>query len=541
LRLVSNTNKAGWWTRPRLAAVIPALAFSLSGLLLSGCYNGKLDLAEGGEINSFLDPTEPNIRPLYSAPLVKPILDTLDPASEEPEDIFSNATDVQPEDLDPAQGDYRIGRNDLVDVTVYDLLGEGTGASVKTVRVSETGYISLDFVKPIYAIGYTEGELQDVISQAYKAEGQLNNARVTVTVAEERARVFSMYGNVGSPGQYQILQNDFRMLDALIASKSPAQTEGVDFLYVIRQPEEPHHAPPPPATEPSDQTGPDQSAPSPANTPTTQLLAPPGARGNPAPGEPSLLDSNGTSAAPTQPSTPLLTPDNTAPPTGLVEGQAVPLQPAPASNSPAANGPGTVEAPTTLIGPNATQESTTQEASTEPSGGPSGLGGFKFNAPSPYAQRVIRVPLKELRAGHLQYNIVIHPGDLIYIPDPVSGEFYMGGHVARAGVYSLTARKIDLKQALISAGMFDQAAIPGRSEIIRRVGPNKEVFVRIDLDKVYAGLQPDIYLKPYDVVYVGTNYLAPFIAALRNAFRVSYGFGFTYDINYAPNNGNVNP
>jgi polysaccharide biosynthesis/export protein len=133
---------------------------------------------------------------------------------------------------------------------------------------------------------------------------------------------------------------------------------------------------------------------------------------------------------------------------------------------------------------------------------------------------------------------VIHPGDLIFVPDAVTGEFYMGGHVARAGPYSLTARKISLKQALISAGGFDQVAIPGRAEIIRRIGQNKEVYVRVDLDKIFAGEQPDLYLKPNDIVYVGTNVIAPFLSAFRNAYRISYGFGFSYDQNFAPQNNN---
>ena len=35
---------------------------------------------------------------------------------------------------------------------------------------------------------------------------------------------------------------------------------------------------------------------------------------------------------------------------------------------------------------------------------------------------------------------------------------------------------------------------------------------------------------------VGTNALAPFLAAIRNGFRVTYGFGFLYDKNFADNN-----
>ena len=44
--------------------------------------------------------------------------------------------------------------------------------------------------------------------------------------------------------------------------------------------------------------------------------------------------------------------------------------------------------------------------------------------------------------------------------------------------------------------------------------------------------------KPDDQVQVGTHFVAPFIAAVRNGFRITYGFGFLYDRNYAPTNNN---
>ena len=31
---------------------------------------------------------------------------------------------------------------------------------------------------------------------------------------------------------------------------------------------------------------------------------------------------------------------------------------------------------------------------------------------------------------------------------------------------------------------------------------------------------------------VGTAFWAPFLAAVRNGFRITYGFGFLYDRNY---------
>jgi len=73
---------------------------------------------------------------------------------------FSDATDIEPSDLVPDVSDYKIGPNDLVNVSIFDLLGEGTGEQVKTVRVTETGSVSLPFIPPVKADGLTERELE---------------------------------------------------------------------------------------------------------------------------------------------------------------------------------------------------------------------------------------------------------------------------------------------------------------------------------------------------------------------------------------------
>jgi hypothetical protein len=56
------------------------------------------------------------------------------------------------------------------------------------------------------------------------------------------------------------------------------------------------------------------------------------------------------------------------------------------------------------------------------------------------------------------------------------------------------------------------------------------------LAKVLALEQPDIYLKPNDVIFVGTHFIAPFLAAVRTSFRITYGFGFLYDRNFYTGN-----
>lgn len=159
-----------------------------------------------------------------------------------------------------------------------------------------------------------------------------------------------------------------------------------------------------------------------------------------------------------------------------------------------------------------------------------------FHDPGPEQDvRVIRIPYEALRRGDMKYNITIRPKDILYVPDPQTGYYYVGGHVARPGAYTLTGQKMTLKDAIISASMFDGLAIPQRTDIIRQVHPDHEIFVRVDLAKIFSGEEPDIYLKPHDKIMVGTNAIMPFLAAFRGAFRITYGLGFLYDINYAYN------
>jgi polysaccharide export outer membrane protein len=413
-------------------------------------------LLGGCDTMSFIDPSE--MGRYQKAPLQKPILSSLssiDRAIDDPADQFANSTEVRPEDSVVAPADYVIGNNDLVDVSITNLVAEGV-ESTKVTRVSESGNISLPLIGQIHAEGLTEDQLQTAIAAAYHNANLIQSAQVTVTVAEARARTFSIIGAVNSPGLYAITQSDFRVLDALVLARDILPN--ADTLYIVRQESaEPGNAPKPPATGPS--------------TPVSPLVPPTGA------GSDSL---------------------------------------APRSQGPAA--------PSNVV-----------LMSEDPSPASGGDSGFAFAAPQPAADtRIIRVPLVPLKNGDLRYNIVIRPHDMIILPMPVVGEYYMGGHVARVGVYSLTARQITLKQAVIGAGMLDGFAIPERTDIIRRIGSEREVYCRVNLDAIFAGTEPDLFLKPYDQVMVGTNGLAPFIAAVRGGFRLTYGFGFLYDRNFSP-------
>jgi protein involved in polysaccharide export with SLBB domain len=469
----------------------------------------------GCAARSFFDQSELGRYP--KRPLLVPILEKLDTGYEEGDERFATATNVRPKDLVSTPADYVISPNDFLLIAITDLLGPGQ-EQFKQVRVSESGNISLPYIKQLRAAGMTEGQLEEAIAQAYRDMDLVQNAQVSVTVQEARGRTFTITGSVPAPGQYVIYDSNFRILDALAQARGVA-SQGIENIYVVRQlVHEPdaddRERAEPPATQPAPDviTPPQSRLPGRPNHPAA-LVNPVGAAK-----KVNLLRAQAQDPAPAAANQPVPAADaQPTQPAGeregrivIIDGKEVRLDGEPAGEPMPEPMPEVVDA---------TQAPTTQ--------------GFEFNElDEPNDVRVIRIPYEALQRGELKYNIVIRPRDMIIVPDPVYGEYYMGGHVQRTGVYSLTARNITLKQAVIAAGMLDQLAVPWRTQVTRRIGPNREITVSVNLTKIFEGQEPDLYLKPYDQVMVGTDFWAPFLAAARNGFRITYGFGFLYDRNY---------
>lgn len=476
--------------------------FSRLGLTAPAVLTGTLLLAGGCETQSFLAP-QAGMGHLKPDPLTSPILDSLNVGLDESEAEYVTARDVTEEDQKLSTADYKISANDVIQVTINDLQGPGQ-STVKTPRVTETGKISLDYLpQPLQAKGLTEQQLERAIVDAYREANVIQNANVSVQVVEARGRQFSAVGAVGAPGQYVIYETDFRLLDALTVAKGVSFQPGIEYLYVIRRVT--------PGDTDAGNSSTSNTTTSPTTAPANDPLAPQSLNSLK---RTSVMLNRVAQDAATAPT------DGGAAPEGgivVVDGKPLVINPGTAATAPVI-----VDQPTAeTITPPTTQER------------------FEFNElKEPSDRIVIRVPYKELTKLKLRYNIVIRPGDLILVPDAQQGIYYMDGNVQSPGAFQLGGSRVTLTQAVASARGLNEVAWPSRTEIVRRLPGDRQVFVRVDLAKIYSGEQPDIYLKPDDRVNVGTNAVAPFLAAIRNGFRITYGFGFLYDRNFAPQRNN---
>lgn len=501
---------------------------------LSGCYNDPLDPTQLGRF----EPT----------PAINVILDTLGVA-DEPSPVYEGAEEPRPEDLVEYEADYVFGPGDVIRISIYELYLEGA-AYVNDYVVTETGRVSIPDVGLVRAAGLTEPELEQEIRNILSPT-HLKYPSVTVSLIQSQSRVYSIVGQgVGNSARFGIPRYTFRLTDA-IAQAGGVSEFNVSYIYISRdvrttpavseqkstQPDVNRErgdfemlpvAPQPPAVPPEEELL-EIIAPGMVNASQGLLIASaemskrrelealaiPGEIGRIETAEPSVSDAEKPLRTLTQ------TPDQIE--WVFEDGQWKPK---------AIDGLESVgqAAPPTI------RQDEIERPGTEPRVPPRfGLGDV---GQAGSATRVIKIPVDKLLAGDPRYNIVIRPGDRITVPVDLIGEFWVMGNVNAQGAIPITGRPITLKQAIATAGGLNAIAWPKKVEVVRRVGRNsaglmQEETVLVDLQKIARGQQPDFFIKPNDLINVGTHGTSRWQAVLRNAFRATYGFGFIYDRNFA--------
>ncbi len=150
--------------------------------------------------------------------------------------------------------------------------------------------------------------------------------------------------------------------------------------------------------------------------------------------------------------------------------------------------------------------------------------------------RSILITAASLRTGDPEANIYVRPGDVIRIVSGEIGEYYVMGQVNRVGAFRFNAEAITLKSAIAAAGGLAPLAWPDRCTIYRRVG-QREQMIQVNLDRIFAGREPDFQILRGDIINVGTHPFAPFLQRIRALTLpnpvANIGYSFTYARNFA--------
>ncbi len=99
----------------------------------------------------------------------------------------------------PSRGDYVLGPDDVLDVTI-DKLYVGSETRPVRVRVMASGEVFLPMLGPVHVAGMNLGEVNEAITQAYAEKGVFKEPRTNVSLAEKALTNVVVLGEVRNPG-----------------------------------------------------------------------------------------------------------------------------------------------------------------------------------------------------------------------------------------------------------------------------------------------------------------------------------------------------
>ena len=491
-RSARSVARAGWRHRLRQAALAATVLFA------GGC-----------EVNSFFDPSKTGY--FGSSPVTMPVLDRI-AAIEPSADLWGETSNVTAADLVPSDLSYTLHPGDVLDVKIYELYTPGQFFTT-TVRVDQSGVIHVPDVGSLPAAGMSVPQLQAELVQRL-AKKVMKNPTVSVNLIEGGALAYVLYGHINAPGRFTLQDPTLRLLDALaMAGGVPLSTRRV---YVIRQV----------AVKTEHKPSWDRPSGTSGSKPSTEDHTKPPVDIESLINQ--LQDGHASAAKATKPS-PGVWAKTGDPPIDVedVSPAAVKL---PSVKS--GDGGDPTESSPFLYLPDKKQwvrgrspeDRTAKTDQSDESAAPQ---------EDYVVERVIEVPYQRLSHGDTSLNLIIRPGDQIYVDGPPTGYVYISGEVNAPNAYPLPGSDpLTLSRCIAMAGGLGALAIPDRVDLVRQVDDGREATIRLDLGAIRRRTEPDVILKPNDHVLVGTNWFAYPLAVLRNGLRVNYGFGFLLDRNF---------
>jgi len=101
---------------------------------------------------------------------------------------------------------------------------------------------------------------------------------------------------------------------------------------------------------------------------------------------------------------------------------------------------------------------------------------------------------------------IVHPGDTVLVPRAPT--IYILGDVSRPGGYCIATNdsQLTVLQAIAMAGSTNKTSVPRHVRLIRTTSKGT-VDLRVRLDRIEKGKQPDITLQANDVLYIPFSWM----------------------------------
>jgi polysaccharide export outer membrane protein len=132
--------------------------------------------------------------------------------------------------LADSRTDYRIGRQDLLEIKVFDVEELN-----QTVRVSDDGSISMPLLGRLVVSGLTKTELEQLLARLL-GERYVRDPQVTVFVREYESKKIAVTGAVKKPGTFEMLGR--KTLLEMISMAGGLDTDLGKEIIVFRQSDE---------------------------------------------------------------------------------------------------------------------------------------------------------------------------------------------------------------------------------------------------------------------------------------------------------------
>jgi polysaccharide export outer membrane protein len=147
-----------------------------------------------------------------------------------------------------------------------------------------------------------------------------------------------------------------------------------------------------------------------------------------------------------------------------------------------------------------------------------------------------------LNRNDLSQNLQLHSGDTIYVPGNEDQRVFVFGSVSKSGMVPMVNGRLDLVQALSTAGLDQKPYNQTNIRIIRSLSPTKGQLMVVDLGKVMNGLAMPMSLMDGDIIYVPKTSMGGWNEAIQEllpSLQLISGLLQPFvQIEYLKNNGN---